>query len=117
MGDSLTDPRSNGGLYLRYLKERCPRSTFDSYGKGGEMVNQMRRRFATDVLASVPSDGVAPYTHVLVFGGVNDLYSDLTAHRTLDKIEGDLSSMYAAAKGRGLAVIALTVTPWEVAVS
>src|SRR5689334_11700715 len=41
MGDSLTDPKSNGGLYLKYLAARCPESRFDSYGKGGEMVNQM----------------------------------------------------------------------------
>jgi lysophospholipase L1-like esterase len=106
IGDSLTDPRSHGGLYLRYLAERCPKSRFDSYGKGGEMVNQMRRRFASDVLA------LPGYTHVIVFGGVNDLYSDLTAGRTVKKIEADLSAMYAAARQRGLAVVAITVTPW-----
>jgi lysophospholipase L1-like esterase len=112
MGDSLTDPRSHGGLYLRYLQERCPSSRFDSYGKGGEMVNQMRRRFAADVLG-VPFDpGKPKYTHVIVFGGVNDLYSDLTAGRTVAKITTDLSAMYAAAHDQGLRVVALTVTPW-----
>ena len=60
IGDSLTDPRVNGGLYLRYLCQALPRkSGFDSYGKGGEMVNQMRRRFAADVLG-VPPDPSKP---------------------------------------------------------
>jgi lysophospholipase L1-like esterase len=117
IGDSLTDPRSQGGLYLRYLQERCPASRFDSYGKGGEMVNQMRRRFVRDVFG----DGAAPpgdlprkprYTHVIVFGGVNDLYSDLTAHRTVGKITDDLAAMYRAARERGLGVVAMTVAPW-----
>ena len=38
----------------------------DGYGKGGDMVNQMRRRFAA-------SGNGAGYSHVIVFGGVNDL--------------------------------------------
>ena len=118
IGDSLTDPRSQGGLYLRYLQERCPASRFDSYGKGGEMVNQMRHRFVRDVFgdaALAPGDPGArkpPYTHVIVFGGVNDLYSDLTAHRSVARITADLSAMYRAARERGLQVVAVTVAPW-----
>ena len=112
IGDSLTDPRSGGGLYLRELQSRCPASRFDAYGKGGEMVNQMRRRFGRDVFGD-PGDPPKPrYTHVIVFGGVNDLYSDLTAHRTVPRIEGDLSAMYAAAHEGHVAVVALTVAPW-----
>ncbi|HEX7668037.1 MAG TPA: SGNH/GDSL hydrolase family protein, partial [Polyangiaceae bacterium] len=112
IGDSLTDPRSNGGRYLRLLAERCPESRFDSYGKGGEMVNQMRRRFAADVLGIPPDPGKPRYTDVIVFGGVNDLYSDLTAGRTVKKITTDLSAMYVAAREHGLRVVAVTVTPW-----
>jgi len=107
VGDSLTDPRG-GGKYLAYLEERCPGSRFDNYGKGAEMVNQMRRRFARDVLGP----GKPAYTHVIVFGGVNDLYSDLTAKRTPAKIEKDLTRMYEMAKERQIAVIAITVSPW-----
>ncbi|RYE88894.1 MAG: hypothetical protein EOO75_12755 [Myxococcales bacterium] len=105
MGDSLSDPRSAGGGYLRAPAARCPDSTFESQAKGGEMVNQMRRRFGRDVLARKP-------THVLVMGGVNDLYSDLTAGRTVAKITADLALMYAAARADGAKVIALTVAPW-----
>src|SRR5689334_6399652 len=64
IGDSLTDARSNGGKFLDLLRERCPRSRFDNYGKGGQMVNQMRRRFAGDLFGP----GRPSYTHVIVFG-------------------------------------------------
>jgi lysophospholipase L1-like esterase len=115
MGDSLTDPKSHGGVYLRDLQQRCPESRFDSYGVGGQMVNQMNHRFTRDLFGDPrdPPDPSKPkYTHVIVFGGVNDLYSDLTAGRSVPKIEADLSSMYRAAHEHGVQVIALTVTPW-----
>jgi lysophospholipase L1-like esterase len=108
MGDSLSDPRVGGGKYLDVLRKHCPRSRFDSYGKGGEMVNQMRRRFTDDVFGA----GKPPYTHVIVFGGVNDLYSDLTAGRTPVLVERDLTAMYDAAHRHGAKVVAITVTPW-----
>ncbi len=111
MGDSLTDAKSHGGGYLDYLRKKCPKSRFDNYGKGGEMVNQMRKRFGRDVLGEGVTDKPS-YTHVIVFGGVNDLYSDLTAARTPEKIEGDLLRMYKAAQGKGMRVVALTVAPW-----
>jgi lysophospholipase L1-like esterase len=108
MGDSLTDARSNGGKFLALLRDRCPKSRFDNYGKGGQMVNQMRRRFADDLFGP----GKPAYTHVIVFGGVNDLYSDLTAGRTPAKIEADLTLMYDEARKHGTKVVALTVAPW-----
>jgi lysophospholipase L1-like esterase len=112
IGDSLTDPRVNGGRYLKFLAAKCPESRFDSYGVGGEMVNQMRRRFERDLFGIPPDPGKPHYTHVIVFGGVNDLYSDLTATRTVKKITSDLAQMYASAHEHGLRVVALTVTPW-----
>lgn len=115
MGDSLTDPKSHGGKYLDYLARQCPESRFDSYGKGGNMVNQMRRRFLRDVFGE--SEGGARldrprYTHVIVLGGLNDILSDESALRTNDQIKDDLAWMYQAAKARGAAVIALTLPPW-----
>jgi lysophospholipase L1-like esterase len=107
VGDSLTDERSGGGRYLLALRERCPKSRFVSFGKGGEMVNQMRARLEGRVFA-----GGDAYTHVVFFGGVNDLYSDVTAGRTPAKIEADLAAMYAAARRRGASVVAITVAPW-----
>jgi len=107
IGDSLTDPRSHGGGYLEYLKKRCPTLELDNFGKGATMVNQMRRSFEQQVVASPKR-----YTHLVVFGGVNDLYSDLTAFRTPAKIEADLGYMYAWGKAHDVQVIALTVAPW-----
>ena len=72
------------------------------------MVNQMRRRFVNDITAS----GKPPYTHVIVFGGVNDVYSDLTAHRTPEKIERDLLAMYTMARDANIKVVALAIAPW-----
>jgi lysophospholipase L1-like esterase len=114
VGDSLTDPRSGGGRYLDVLRKRCPKSRFDAYGVGGEMVSHMRARFARDVLGE-PADAKSPkprYTHVIVFGGVNDLYSDLTDGRTPAKIEADLTAMYEAARKQNMGVVAITVAPW-----
>jgi lysophospholipase L1-like esterase len=108
IGDSLSDPRVGGGKYLDVLRKRCPQSRFDSYGKGGEMVNQMRHRFDADIFGP----GKPAYTHVIVFGGVNDLYSDLTAGRTPALIERDLTAMYESAHKHAAKVIAVTVTPW-----
>jgi lysophospholipase L1-like esterase len=114
LGDSLSDPRSSGGKYLDYLRDRCPKSRFDSYAKGGEMVNQMRRRFAGDVFSGNADAGLpgVEYTHVIVFGGVNDLLSDKTAGRTPQKIQDDLTAIYATAREHGARVIAITVAPW-----
>jgi lysophospholipase L1-like esterase len=114
IGDSLTDPRSHGGGYLELLRERCPASRFDNYGVGGQMVNQMRRRFEHDVLGEPPDpDEPKPrYSHLLVLGGINDICSDESAHRTPPKIRADLAWMYRAARARGIAVVALTMPPW-----
>jgi lysophospholipase L1-like esterase len=108
LGDSLTDYRSGGGGYLRWLEQRCPESEFVNYGKGGDMVNQMRRRFEAEIAAAPPGR----FTHLIVFGGVNDLYSDETAGRSNAKIQRDLAAIYERAHARGLRVVAITVAPW-----
>jgi DNA-binding transcriptional LysR family regulator/lysophospholipase L1-like esterase len=111
IGDSLSDPKAHGGKYLETLAARCKGSRFDTYGRGGEMVSQMRRRFARDVLGE--GGGPQPvYTHVLVLGGVADVGSSQTASRTLEKVQADLLAMYRMAHERGLGVIALTLPPW-----
>lgn len=107
LGDSLSDEAVGGGGFVKILRERCRGATFDNRAKGGFMVNQMRKRLETEVLPK----GMR-YSHAIVFGGVNDLYSDQTANRTLARIEGDLSAIYDALKARGTEVVAITVTPW-----
>jgi lysophospholipase L1-like esterase len=107
LGDSLSDEAVGGGGFVKRLRERCPGARFDNRAKGGFMVNQIRRRLEKEVLA----EG-ARYSHAIVFGGVNDLYSDETAKRTLPRIQGDLEKIYEALTARGTQVIAITVTPW-----
>lgn len=112
MGDSLTDPKSQGGKYLDVLKTRCPKSRFDSYGKGGNMVNQMRKRFERDVFGEGTGETRPAYTHVIVLGGIGDILSNETAKRTPKLIEADLGKMYELARAHGAKVIALTLPPW-----
>jgi lysophospholipase L1-like esterase len=107
-GDSLSDEKVGGGKYLAFLRERCPGSTFVSLGKGGAMVNQIRQRHREHLGAP----DVPAYTHVLILGGVNDLYSDETAGRTPAKIENDLAAMYQLSRESHARVIAVTVAPW-----
>jgi lysophospholipase L1-like esterase len=109
LGDSLTDRRSGGGGYLDVVRNACPKTVIDNYGKGGDMTNQMRRRFERDVLPVARERG---YTHLVVYGGVNDLYSDETAGRSNERIEADLTAIYQAARGAGMRVVAITVSPW-----
>lgn len=107
LGDSLTDEKVGGGGFVRILREHCRQTSFDNRAKGGFMVNQMRKRLEREVLPEGQK-----YSHAIVFGGVNDLYSDQTANRSLSRIEGDLSRIYADLKARDVEVIAITVTPW-----
>ena len=107
LGDSLTDEKVGGGGFVKLLREQCPKVSFDNRAKGGFMVNQIKKRLETEVLPEGRH-----YSHAIVFGGVNDLYSDQTANRTLARIEGDLTRIYSALRERGADVIAITVTPW-----
>lgn len=109
LGDSITDARGGGGGYLAVLRARCPKSQFLNFGKGGDMTNQMRRRMESDV---IPQIAIQNINTLLVYGGVNDLYSDLTANRKNDKIEEDLTRIYQLARAKDLTVIAVTVSPW-----
>ncbi|HMA92592.1 MAG TPA: SGNH/GDSL hydrolase family protein [Polyangiaceae bacterium] len=105
VGDSLSDPKSGGGGYLLAVSQRC-QCAITNIAKGGAMVNQMRAQLF-EHLENAPD-----YSHAVVFGGVNDLYSDLTAKRTVAKIATDLEKMYRAMQQRRTKVIAITVTPW-----
>lgn len=114
IGDSHTDARKGGGKYLAYLRQKCPKSRFDNFGKGGENVQQMRRRFKRDVFPDPRAKTRKPsYTHVIVFGGVNDLLHDLDNQRSTDKILADLGGMYQMARSGGMRVIGITLSPWS----
>jgi lysophospholipase L1-like esterase len=108
IGDSLSDSRVGGGGYLRALLQGCPAVFIDNRARGGWMVNQMRRRMEKELTP----DTLARFTDLIVFGGINDVYSDQTAGRTFDKITSDLAAMYQRAKAANLRVIAMTLSPW-----
>ncbi len=105
IGDSLTDPRSGGGKYLKALAARCPESRFDAHGIGGQRTDHMRWRFAHDVIGR-------GYTHVIVLGGVNDLLSASIHHAPIARTRRNLSFMYRLARKHGISTIAITVPPW-----
>ena len=108
IGDSLTDPQSHGGGFLKPWVAHCPACQVTNIAKGGAMVNQMVSQLKRHLAESTET-----YSHWVVFGGVNDLYSDLTAKRTLSRIEHDLSTIYALGHARRSAVIAISVAPWS----
>lgn len=108
IGDSLSDPRVGAGGYVRFLERACPDSTFANFSKGGSMLAHVRKQFEQSV-APKPR---GTFTHLIVFAGVNDVYSDETAHRTPDKIKRDLGKLYQRAKEADLRVVALTIAPW-----
>jgi lysophospholipase L1-like esterase len=107
LGDSITDEAVGGGGFVKILRKACAGATFDNRAKGGFMVNQIKKRLETEVL---PDNG--RYSHAIVFGGVNDLYSDETANRSLERIESDLGRIYQELATRQIEVVAITVTPW-----
>lgn len=109
LGDSITDERVGGGKYLAYLRKACPQSTFHHFGKGGDMTNQMLVRLERDLLPEVSR---LKLDTLVVLGGVNDLYSNLTAGRTNERIEESLLSIYERARAKGLRTIGITVLPW-----
>lgn len=109
LGDSITDERVGGGRYLAYLRQACPKSSFYDFGKGGDMTNQMLVRLERDLLPARERLGLDT---LIVFGGVNDLYSNITASRTNDRIEQSLLAIYEKARSTGLRTVGVTVLPW-----
>jgi lysophospholipase L1-like esterase len=112
VGDSLTDPRSGGGRYLRALQQRCPESRFDAHGVGGQRTDHMRWRFAHDVLGHGRARPAPRYSHVIIFGGINDLLGSSIHHAPITRSQRNLSYMYRLARKHSVSVVAVTIPPW-----
>jgi len=73
-------------------------------GVDGERSDQIRARFARDVLGAKPSA-------VVIIAGVNDIYQG----RAADAVQRELEAMYVAAHAARIQVVAGTIIPFNTA--
>jgi len=73
-------------------------------GVNGERTDQIRARFARDVLAAKPAA-------VVIIAGVNDIYQG----RPADAVQRELEAMYAAAHAARIQVVAGGIVPFDTA--
>jgi lysophospholipase L1-like esterase len=100
MGDSLT---VQGG-FLTKLKSLLGRDwNTVNCGIGGTTTAEMVARFANEVATAGDANTV------IVWGGINSVNSDVSAAT----IEGELQTMFTAAKALGAKVVAMTITPYK----
>jgi lysophospholipase L1-like esterase len=78
-------------------------------GVNGERSDQIRARFARDVIAERRNG--RPPCLVVIIAGVNDIYQG----RTAEAIEGELEGMYDAARAAAIPVVAGTIIPYNTA--
>jgi lysophospholipase L1-like esterase len=73
-------------------------------GVNGERSDQIRARFARDVIEAKPDA-------VVILAGVNDIYQGLPAA----SVQRELAAMYEAARGAQIPVVAATILPFNTA--
>jgi acyl-CoA thioesterase I len=73
-------------------------------GVDGERSDQIRARFARDVLGAQPAA-------VVIIAGVNDIYQG----RAADAVQRELEAMYVAAHAARIQVVAGTIIPFDTA--
>lgn len=90
--------------YAYWLMQAHPEWTVVNQGVNGERSDQIRARFARDVLGLEP--GV-----VVIIAGVNDVYQGLPSAHVVEQ----LRAMYDGAKAAGIAVVAGSIIPYNTA--
>ena len=90
--------------YAYWLMQAHRDWTVVNQGVNGERSDQIRARFARDVL------DVEPHA-VVIIAGVNDVYQGLPAAHVVEQ----LRSMYDGAKAAGIAVVAGSIIPYNTA--
>jgi lysophospholipase L1-like esterase len=90
--------------YAWWLMQDRPGWDVLNRGVNGERTDQIRARFARDVIAERPHA-------VVVIGGVNDVYQGRPAAQAID----ELRAMYEEAAAAGIAVVAGTIVPYNTA--
>jgi lysophospholipase L1-like esterase len=90
--------------YAYWLMKAHPEWRVLNRGVNGERSDQIRARFARDVVAEKPDI-------VIVLAGVNDVYQG----RTAESAERELEAMYVAARAERVRILAATVIPYDIA--
>jgi lysophospholipase L1-like esterase len=90
--------------YAYWLMQAHPGWDVLNRGINGERSDQIRARFARDVLAVSPRAAI-------VIAGVNDIYQGLSPAHVI----GELEAMYTAAAEAGIPVIAGSIVPYNTA--
>jgi lysophospholipase L1-like esterase len=90
--------------YAWWLMRARPEWEVMNRGVNGERSDQIRARFARDVLSAAPAA-------VIIIAGVNDIYQG----RAADDVIAQLRAMYDAASRAGIRVLAGTIVPFNTA--
>ncbi len=90
--------------YAYWLARAHPDWRVLNRGVSGERSDEIRARFARDVVAAQPDVAV-------IVAGVNDVYQG----RSAERVERELEAMYDAAFAARIAVVAGTIVPYDTA--
>src|SRR5437773_1872261 len=92
--------------YAYWLMDGHPDWRVLNRGVNGERVDEIRARFARDVLG-----GTRIPDAVIIIAGVNDIYQG----RGADAVQRELEAMYDAARAAGIPIVAGTIIPYNTA--
>ena len=90
--------------YAYWLTKRHPDWRVLNRGVDGERTDEIRARFARDVVQAEPDV-------VVILAGVNDVYQG----RSAESVEGELEAMYDLARAAKISVVAGSIIPYNTA--
>jgi acyl-CoA thioesterase I len=99
--DGEGDPKSQ---FAYWLTNAHPDWRVLNRGINGERSDQIRARFARDVIAERPDA-------VVILAGVNDIYQG----RSAESVQHELATMYDAAARARIPIVAATIIPYNTA--
>jgi len=105
-------PNGSGNVesqYAHWLTKTHPDWRVLNRGVNGERSDQIRARFARDVIAETEK-GYGPFL-VVIIAGVNDVYQG----RSAESVERELQATYDAALAAHLRVVAGSIMPYNTA--
>ena len=105
--DGIGDETSQ---YAYWLMQMHPDWCVLNRGVNGERSDQIRARFARDVVAERARHRAEPFI-AIVIAGVNDIYQG----RTAASVQRELEAMYRAARDAGIPTVAGSIIPYNTA--